>query len=112
MVAEQIKKDKDLKDTSIMMLTSMDIKGGFARCRELVINTYLVKPIQQEELFKAIAKNLKKIPLNNNVKGHIVAASNDENIGHFKYRAKVLLAEDNLINQRLAVTLLEKKDIG
>jgi PAS domain S-box-containing protein len=107
-VAEKIKNNKDLQDTSIMMLTSMDIKGGLARCKRLGIKTYLVKPIQQEELFKVMAQTLKR-QLTDNIVKEQIAASIDDNTEQIEFKGKVLLAEDNLINQKLAVAFLEKK---
>ena len=44
-LAEQIKKDPDLVGATIMMLTSVGHFGDGARCRELGISAYLVKPI-------------------------------------------------------------------
>ena len=53
-LAEQIKDDPDLGSTVIMMLTSGDQPDDVARCQELGIAAYLLKPVKQSELFDAI----------------------------------------------------------
>jgi CheY-like chemotaxis protein len=86
-----------------MMLTSAGHLGDAARCRELGISAYLVKPIRQVELLQGICNVLnlatqKKAPL---VTRHTLREAGS--------RSRVLLVEDNLVNQTLAVRLLEKR---
>ncbi len=57
-LAEHIHKDPDLMNVTIMMLTSAGHVGDAARCRELGISAYLVKPIRQGELLDAICQVL------------------------------------------------------
>ena len=102
-LAERIKKDPGLVGATIMMLTSAGHLGDAARCRELGISAYLVKPIRQGELLQGICDILnlttqKKAPL---VTRHTLREARN--------RARVLLAEDNAVNQTLAVRLLEKR---
>jgi two-component system sensor histidine kinase/response regulator len=102
-LAERIKKDPELVGATIMMLTSAGHLGDASRCRELGISAYLVKPICQGELLQGICDVLnlspqKKVPL---VTRHTLREARN--------RARVLLAEDNAVNQTLAVRLLEKR---
>ena len=104
-LAEQIRKNPGVIETTIMMLTSAGHLGDAARCRELGISAYLVKPIRQTELLAGICQVLnrkvneaKKLPL---VTRHSLQES--------KSRSRILLAEDNAVNQTLAVRLLEKR---
>jgi PAS domain S-box-containing protein len=102
-LAERIKKDPDLVGATIMMLTSAGRLGDAARCRELGISAYLVKPIRQPELLQGICNILnlasqKKAPL---VTRHTLREAGS--------RSRVLLVEDNVVNQTLAVRLLEKR---
>ncbi len=53
-LAKEIKDDPNLGSTLIMMLTSGDQPADVARCQELGIAAYLVKPVKQSELFDAI----------------------------------------------------------
>ena len=102
-LAERIKKDPGLVGATIMMLTSAGHLGDAARCRELGISAYLVKPIRQRELLEAICNVLnlptqKQAPL---VTRHTLREARN--------RSRVLLVEDNAVNQMLAVRLLEKR---
>jgi two-component system sensor histidine kinase/response regulator len=103
-LAEQIQKDPGLIAVTIMMLTSAGHLGDAARCRELGISAYLLKPIRQAQLLDGICQVLnegstaKDMPL---VTRHTL----QEN----KHRSRILLAEDNAVNQTLALRLLEKR---
>ena len=103
-LAELIQKDPELVGATIMMLTSAGHVGDAARCRKLGISAYLVKPIRQGELLESIRQVLqmtseqKAVPL---VTRHTLR--------EFQHRARILLAEDNAVNQTLAVRLLEKR---
>ncbi|MBW2038431.1 MAG: PAS domain S-box protein [Deltaproteobacteria bacterium] len=55
-LARHIKESmEDIKNTAIMMLTSDNRSGDLARCKELDITFYLVKPVKKAELLDAIA---------------------------------------------------------
>ncbi len=102
-LAELLKKDPALTGVTIMMLTSANQVGDAARCRELGISSYLVKPVRQGDLLSAICDALrmpteKKAPL---VTRKILPKPRN--------RSRVLLVEDNAVNQVLASRLLEKQ---
>jgi CheY-like chemotaxis protein len=103
-LVERMKQIPELVGATIMMLTSAGHRGDAARCRELGIAAYLTKPIKQSELLQAIllalgtpAKKEARLPL---VTRHVLRES--------RQRLRILLAEDNAVNQTLAVRLLEK----
>jgi len=104
---EQIRRRPELSTATIMMLTSAGHRGDAARCQELGVSAYLLKPIRQSELREAVARVLGAreqdgaIPLVTRFSLHD-AREPDAYL-------RVLLAEDNLVNQRLAVRLLEKR---
>jgi two-component system sensor histidine kinase/response regulator len=102
-LADRIKKDSELVGATIMMLTSAGHLGDAARCRELGISAYLVKPIRQGELLEAICNVLEKKPQE---KGPLVTR---HTVREDRNRSRVLLVEDNAVNQTLAVRLLEKR---
>ena len=54
-LAEQIKTDPALVGATVMMLTSVGHVGDAARCRDLKISAYLVKPVRPSELVDAIS---------------------------------------------------------
>jgi DNA-binding response OmpR family regulator len=88
----------------IMMLTSAGHVGDAARCQELGISVYLVKPIRQRELLEAIYALLQGKP-KKKTEPLVTTHSLREN----RNRCRVLLAEDNLVNQKLASRLLVKR---
>jgi len=104
---ERIRQRPELSAAVIMMLTSAGHRGDAARCQELGISAYLLKPIRQSELREAIARvlgaheNHGAIPL---VTRYSLGDSRDPSS-----ILRVLLAEDNPVNQRVASRLLEKR---
>src|SRR5882762_6289912 len=104
-VAKAIKQDPNHSESDLIMLTSAGIRGDAERCRELGINAYLAKPIRRSELLEAIKMALgsqqrseKSSPV---ITRHLLRES--------QRQLKILLAEDNAVNQMLAVRLLEKR---
>jgi len=102
-LAERIKKDPELAGANIMMLTSAGQAGDAARCRELGISAYLVKPIRQRELLEGICNVLN---LSSQKQAPLVT---HHSLREARNRSRVLLVEDNAVNQMLAVRLLEKR---
>jgi signal transduction histidine kinase/CheY-like chemotaxis protein/HPt (histidine-containing phosphotransfer) domain-containing protein len=97
-----IREDPQAGDPAIVMLTSADQSDDVARCQELGVNAYLVKPVKQSEVFDAIvlALGIAERPFPEPAKVEPPADQVPS--------LKVLLAEDSLVNQRLAIALLEK----
>jgi len=85
----------------ILMLSSATQQGDVARCRQYGITMHLTKPIRQVELLDAM-----KHALGSARSAEVLIHSDAETESLTPLR--VLLAEDNLVNQRLAVRLLEK----
>jgi two-component system, sensor histidine kinase and response regulator len=104
-VAEQIKRDPELAAATIMMLTSADRSGDVARCRELGVACYLRKPITQSELFDAILTAMGAAPLEQQDSPLIAEAGDWEG----QRPLRILLAEDNEVNQALALKILQKR---
>jgi two-component system, sensor histidine kinase and response regulator len=103
-LVEQMHKDEKLLHATVMMLTSAGHIGDAARCRALGISAYLMKPIRQRELLEAICEVLK-------TKSRVrdAALLTRYTLQEEKHRFRILLAEDNGVNQTLAVRLLEKR---
>jgi signal transduction histidine kinase/DNA-binding response OmpR family regulator len=104
-VAEEIQKSADLSAVTIMMLTSAGNIGDASRCRELGIRAYLVKPFRQAELLDAICQILSPKASAESQKQLVTRHTLSEK----RHRSHVLLAEDNVVNQKLALRLLEKR---
>ena len=102
-VAERIHSSYALDDTEIILLTSAGRPEDIARCRELGIAGYLTKPVKQSELFDAIVTALAEHPI-----GHDGTDEVPRKIQPSARSLRVLLAEDNPVNQILAARILEK----
>jgi PAS domain S-box-containing protein len=102
-VVEAIRGDAELSDVGVVMLTSSGFRDA-ARCQRLGICACLTKPAKQSELFDAVCDCLGAARLPNESEG--VLPTLDE----FRIAPlRVLLAEDNVVNQRLAQGLLEPR---
>ncbi|MEO8259837.1 MAG: response regulator [Acidobacteriota bacterium] len=102
-VAEHIAADPELRATPIMMLTSTGQFGDSTRCRELGIDTWVTKPIRQADLFDALDQARQ-----NGRPRRPVVPPVDVRTDPVE-RAHILLAEDNLVNQHVAVGLLTRR---
>ncbi|HKQ96789.1 MAG TPA: response regulator, partial [Candidatus Polarisedimenticolia bacterium] len=96
--------DHDLR-APILMLTSAGRRGDAARCRELGIVGYITKPVNQSDMLDALMTVLGAgtgaAPRQPLVTRHSLREE--------RRRLRVLLAEDNPVNRRVAVGLLEKR---
>ncbi len=89
----------------IMMLTSDDYYGTALRCAEMNVGAYLIKPIKPSELLAALRRLL--VSAKKTVVATLPAAPSAPT-SPIADRLRVLVAEDNVINQKLAKRLLEK----
>ena len=103
-LAEIIQRNPRLAGATVIMLTcGMRQPEQISRCRELGVQAYLIKPIRRNELLKQLVRVLSQ---------ESVAANLDERRSRppeKKPRLRLLAAEDNRVNQRLLVRLLEKE---
>jgi two-component system, sensor histidine kinase and response regulator len=90
-----------------MMLTSAGQRGDAARCRQLGVAAYLTKPVGQSELFDALVQVLGRGALEAQSSEPLVTR---HSLREGRKRLRILLAEDNVVNQKLAVRLLEKRE--
>ncbi len=104
-VAETIKRNPEWGAATIMMLSSSGQRGDAKRCRELGIAAYLTKPVQQAELLDAVLTALNTTVVSNPSIALVTRHSLRENRHHLR----ILLVEDNAVNQLLADRLLEKR---
>ncbi len=103
-LARRIQGRPDLTGTALVMLTSAGQPGDIARCRELGIQAYLMKPVAQSDLFNAVCTALAR-------RAQLPEPARTEKPPPLylpRRRLRVLLAEDNPINQTLARRILEK----
>jgi signal transduction histidine kinase/HPt (histidine-containing phosphotransfer) domain-containing protein len=104
-LATQILRQHELARVTIMMLTANGWRGDAARCRELGIAAYLTKPIAQAELWEALTRVLHPL----SAAATSVPLITRHSLRESRRPLHILLAEDNPVNQRLAIRLLEKQ---
>jgi len=101
-VLDRIRRNPALQSAVIMMLTSRDQVTSAERCRQLGVETYLIKPISSSDLLGSIRLA---------IGAHRPASKNPAAAGGISPASlslSILLAEDNLVNQRVAMTMLGK----
>jgi CheY-like chemotaxis protein len=102
-LVEHIRQDPRLAGAVIMMLTSTGQIGDAARCRQLGISAYLLKPIRKSELLSAILTTF----------GQAAAGTPRTLVTRHELRQAgrslhVLLVEDNPVNQTVGLRTLER----
>jgi PAS domain S-box-containing protein len=102
-LAERLQQTPSLGPARVLMLTSAGQPMDVQRCRQLGIGAYLMKPVKQSELLDTILSALGATLERTETAAKI--SETPEGGRHLH----VLLAEDNAVNQRLAVRLLEKQ---
>jgi PAS domain S-box-containing protein len=103
-VAEQVRGRPGLARTPILILTALGRPEETARCRALGVAAYLIKPVQPSDLLGAIIRALGFTPFDYPRQAHVPVMP-----GPVSRSLRILLAEDNPVNQRLAVRLLQKR---
>jgi two-component system, sensor histidine kinase and response regulator len=104
-LAETIRRHPECGVATVMMLSSAGLRGDAARCRELGVSAYLTKPVRQSELLDAILAALGTQSATNLPPPLVTRHSLREN----RPPMRILLVEDNAVNQLLALRLLQKQ---
>ena len=102
-VAERIRSIAQSEETKLILLTAHGQLGDAIRCKEVGIEGYLRKPIKRSALLQAIADVL-GMAESEPVDRRLVTRHTIQEV-----HRRILLAEDNPVNQRLAVKILEKQ---
>jgi CheY-like chemotaxis protein len=104
-LATLVRQESAIKRTNLLMLTSAGQRGDGERCRELGIRGYLTKPMSRADLLEALGTVLAETEEDAGsmevVTRHTIAES--------RRSLRILLAEDNPVNQQVAVAMLVKR---
>ncbi len=107
-LGRQIKEKESFKNISLVMLTSLGQRGDAARFEKAGFEGYLTKPVKQAHLLDCLLTilDLKQKPRTTNEKHivtkHIVTEKRNR-------KKRILLVEDNFVNQKVALRILEKQ---
>jgi two-component system, sensor histidine kinase and response regulator len=105
-LVDRMKSNPETSSIPVMMLSSGAQRGDAVRCAERGIAAYLLKPVRQSELRDAISRVLQtKEPMETT----IITEATLLDVRDPARTLHILVAEDNMINQKLAKRLLEKR---
>jgi len=114
-LARTIKADAKLKNTALVLLTSIGMRGDAALMKEAGFSAYLTKPARASQLLSALITvwgDQKRAPSSQFVTRHPVTQSRAATVpgepAEPIFCARVLIVEDNAVNQVIAARLLEK----
>ena len=103
-----IKGNPQIDHTRLVLLTSRGIRGDAERARKAGFDAYLTKPIKQSQLYDAIvsvfsecSETMDKAASKPIITRHTLNEKSEQ-------RARILLAEDNPVNQKVALIHLRK----
>jgi two-component system sensor histidine kinase/response regulator len=102
-LVEQMRRNPELSAVTVMMLTSAGHRGDVERCRQLGILSYLFKPVRKRELLAAILAALGQTSAVSPSAAIVKAERPVQAQG-----LRILLAEDNRVNQIVATRVAEK----
>ncbi|WP_370574524.1 PAS domain S-box protein, partial [Methanomethylovorans sp.] len=104
-LARIIKSDEKIKSTCLIMLTSLGQRSASEHLEKSHFEAYLTKPVRQSSLFDKLSMILiadrQKQHLQCPVIGHVTSRESIKNV-------RILLAEDNIVNQKVAQSMLKK----
>lgn len=103
-LGKHILSDPSLNNTRLLMMTSVGMRGDAKRAEDIGFAAYLTKPLKQLDLFDCISKVLTDEVIE---KEHIIVTRHS--IREIRCSsARILVAEDNIVNQQVAVGILKK----
>ena len=106
---EALRRQRPGDSTTIMMLSSSDARGDRARCQALGISLFVTKPVRQTHLHSIISDALRNSPEAEPKRYDDVTSGSPRNEQPDGRSLRVLVAEDNVVNQKLAESLLAKR---
>ena len=106
-LGRKILADKELKSTLLIMMTSLGMRGDAKRLKEAGFKAYLTKPVKQSHLYNCLITVWGgEICSTGSEKQQLVTS---HTLSENKHRStRVLVVEDNVINQKVALKILEK----
>ncbi|MBU1106031.1 MAG: response regulator [Candidatus Riflebacteria bacterium] len=106
-LAKMVKSDHMLAGVSMIIMTSMSSRGDAKRFVECGFSAYLTKPVKQSDLYDCL---LTVLGFPHKEIGHVEEQKiiTRHTLSDDRKKARILLAEDNLTNQQVALELLKR----
>jgi CheY-like chemotaxis protein len=106
-LGQKIKQNPDLKNTLLVLMTLMGERGDGKRFQDIGFDAYLTKPVKQSQLYDCLAAvtGLQKEAPADQAKAIVTRHSLADDK---KRKVRILLAEDNIINTKVALHILER----
>ncbi len=104
-LARAIKADETLKGTHLVLMTSLGQRGDARLMEEIGFAAYLVKPTRQSDLFDSLSAVLARSPVRRSTQRIVTRHAVRE---MRRGAVRILLAEDNVTNQQVAIGILRK----
>ncbi|MBI5674765.1 MAG: response regulator [Nitrospirae bacterium] len=102
-----VKNTPEIRDTEIIILTSLGTRGDVADMRKIGCSGYLIKPVKESLLIETIMAVLSGKEVDGRDSSHKIVTSHT--LRDTKYQSvTILLAEDNPVNQKVAQKILTK----
>jgi CheY-like chemotaxis protein len=106
MLARTIKSDRALGGIPLVLLTSVSYRGAAGEAKDAGLSAFLIKPIRQSQLYDCVASVMQLAGNSSSTPQRLITRDLLPEIQPM--RSRVLVVEDNVINQKLASRMLEK----
>jgi two-component system sensor histidine kinase/response regulator len=103
----KIKADPDLRDTLLVMLTSVGQRGDAHKFQQAGFSAYMTKPVKVSQLYDCLATVLGVASVGSEKPARPIITRHTL-MEDKKRRVRILVAEDNVVNQKVAVRTLQK----
>jgi PAS domain S-box-containing protein len=104
-LGQTVKADPELHDALLVMMTSLGRRGDANRLAAIGFSAYLTKPVKQSQLYDCLATILSGRPEAKEAAALVTRHTLSETR---RRKVRILLAEDNLTNQQVALSVLDK----
>jgi hypothetical protein len=107
MIGKQILADPDLKDTKLIMLTSLNQSGMSKKFLDLGFSSYLVKPVKESKLYHCLLDIFN--PTVHEVRSLVTHSDTPEKIILYSHKnpLRILVVDDNPVNLKVAIHQLQ-----